>query len=127
MRMKKAEPPVEHGVRDPEADTELFHSPKPEQVFTDDTQDEKETIGSIGDEEISQDGMGVFAAPASDPGDPDRFTAGDAVNKVNEITFITGEAVAAAPASAEGTGFYFRSEKRFLTLIEVGCRIFYTN
>ena len=71
--------------------------------------------------------MGTSAAPTPDPGDTDSLTDRMVIKKIKDITLITGEAGAAAPAPAVGAGFLLRPELLLLALIEAGCRTFYTN
>ena len=125
--LEEADPPVKHGVGDPKACAELFNSPQMEEIFADNTQDRKEGVGTIGDQRIGQEGMGTPAAPTPDPGDLDSLTDRAAVEEIKDITLITGEAGAAAPAPAVGAGFLLRPELLLLALIEAGCRTFYTN
>ena len=124
---EETDPPVKHGVGDPEACAQLFNSPQVEEVFADDPQDKEKAVGAVGDQGVSQDSVGPLAAPAPDPGNPDSLTNGAAVEKIKDITLITGKADTAAPAPAVGTGFLLRPESLSLSLIEAGCRTFYTN
>ena len=112
---------------DPEACAEFFNSPQMKEVFAYDTQDKEKAVGTIGDQRIGQDGVGTSAAPAPDPGDPDSLTDRVAVEKIKDITLITGEAGTTAPAPAVGAGLLLRPESLLLPLIEAGCRTFYTN
>ena len=119
--LEETDPPVKHGMGDPEACAEFFNSPQMKEVFADDTQDKKEGVGTIGDQRIGQEGMGTPAAPTSDPGDPDRLAGGMTIEKIKDITLIAGEADTAAPAPAVRTCLQFRPEPILLALIEVGC------
>lgn len=123
----KTDPPVKHGMGNAEAGAEGFNSLQMEEVFTDDAQDKEKAVGAIGNQGVSQDGMCTPAAAASDPGDPDILTCRMTIEKIEDITFITGETDATAPAPAVGTGLQLRHEVFFLSLIEAGCRTFYTN
>lgn len=125
--LEETDPPVKHGVGDPEACAQLFNSPQMEDVFADDTQNKEKAVGAVGDQGVSQDSMGPPAAPAPDPGNPDSLTNRAAADKIKDITLITGKADTAAPAPAEGAGFLLRLESIRLLLIEAGRRIFYTN
>ena len=92
-----------------------------------DNKDKEKAVGTIGDQRIGQDSVGTSAAPAPDPGDPDSLTDRAAVEKIKDITLITGEAGTTAPAPAVGAGLLLRPESLLLALIEAGCRTFYTN
>ena len=99
---------------DAEADAESFNSLQMEKVFTNDAQYKEKAVGTVGDQGVSQDGMCTPAAPAPDPGNPDRLTDGMAIEKVEDIAFIAGETDAAAPAPTVRAAL-------------PGCRTFYTN
>ena len=117
----KTEPPVKHGVGDPETCAEFLYSPQMKEVFANDTQNEEEAVGTIGDQRIGQEGMGTPAAPTPNPGDPDRLAGGMTIEKIKDITLIAGEADTASPAPAVRTCLQFRPEPILLALIEVGC------
>ena len=125
--LEEADPPVKHGVGDPKACAELFNSPQMEEIFAENTQDKKEGVGTIGDQRIGQEGMGTPAAPTPDPGDLDSLTDRAAVEEIKDITLITGEAGATAPAPAVGAGFLLGPEFLLLAPKEMGSRTFYTN
>ena len=67
------------------------------------------------------------AASAPDPGDSDSFTDGTAVEKIEDIAFITGKRDTAFIAPAVRAGLQSRVEILYLTLIKAGCRTFYKN
>jgi hypothetical protein len=114
-------------VGDAEADAESFNSLQMEKVFTNDAQYKEKAVGAVGDQGVSQDGMCTPAAPAPDPGDPDSLTDRVAVEKIKDITLITGEAGTTAPAPAVGAGFLLGPEFLLLAPKEMGSRTFYTN
>lgn len=123
----KANPPVKHGMGDPEAAAKILHSPQAEEIFTDDAKDEEKTVGTVGDQGIGQDGMGAPAASAPDPGDTDSFTDGTAIEKIEDVALITGERDTASTTPAIRAGLQSGSEIRYLALIKAGCRTFYKN
>ena len=123
----KADPPVKHGMGDPEAAAKLLHSPQVKEIFTDDAKDEEKTVGTVGDQGIGQDGMCAPAASAPDPGDADSLTDGTSVEKIEDIAFITGERYTASTTPAVRAGLQPGSEILYLALIKAGCRTFYKN
>ena len=123
----KADPPVKHGMGDPKAAAKILHSPQVKEIFTDDAKDEEKAVGTVGDQGIGQDGMGTPAASAPDPGDTDSLTDRTAVEKIDDIAFITGERDTASTTPAVRTGLQFGPEICFLALVEAGCRTFYKN
>ena len=48
--LEETDPPVKHGMGDPEACAEFFNSPQMKEVFADDTQDKEKAVGTIGDQ-----------------------------------------------------------------------------
>ena len=127
MHPIKTNPPIKHGMGDPEAVAKLLYSPQVKEIFTDDVKDEEKTVRTVRDQGIGQDGMCAPAASAPDPGDSDSFTDGTAVEKIEDIAFITGKRDAASIAPAVRAGLQSGVEILYLALIKAGCRTFYKN
>lgn len=127
MVLKNTYPPVEHGMCDPKTQAEFFYRTQVEKVFTDGPEDEEKAVGTIGDQEVCQDGMGMPTAPAFKSWDPNCLTGGPSVKEIHNISIIGGKTDTGSPAAAERADLLLRSEPLFQVPVEAGCRFFDEN
>ena len=57
VSLEQIDPPIEHGMRNAKTETELFNGSMMHQVFGNDPEDKKETIGGIGNDKVRKDSM----------------------------------------------------------------------
>ena len=87
---KQGIPAVEHGVRDIKPGTKLPDSISSGKILGNDTEDKKQAISTVRDDQIRKDGMGMAAASADNPADTDGMINRSSRDEVNEIPVIGG-------------------------------------
>ena len=105
----KAEPMIKLIACNRKAFTQTFHTEHPGKVFRENTQDEKQAVTGVRNDEIRKDSMGM-AAGADDTQDADLMTYRPAIYKVHKGTPITGMHTAGTSGATERTGLQFGTE-----------------
>ena len=103
-------PAVEHGVRDIKPGTKLSDSISSGKILGNDTEDKKQAISTIGDDQIRKNGMGMATASADNSADTDGMINRSSRDKVNEIPVIGGMGVAGVGGTTIRAGFLFREK-----------------
>ena len=80
-----------------------------QEILSQDTEDEKQTKGGVGNNEVGEDGMGVAAA-TDGAQDAKAVANGSAIYEVNEGTAIISMDAAGAFGPTTGTCLKFRAE-----------------
>ena len=75
-----------------------------------DTEDKKQAISTIGDDQIRKNGMGMPAAFADNPADTDGMINRSSGDKINEIAVIGGMEVAGVGGTTIRADFLFREK-----------------
>lgn len=99
-------PAVEHGVRDIKPGTKLPGSISSGKILGNDTEDKKQAISTIGDDQIRKNGMGMPAVFADNPANTDGMINRSSGDKVNEIPVIGGMGVAGVGSTTTRAGFF---------------------
>ena len=103
-------PAVEHRVRDIKPGTELPDRISSGKILGNDTEDKKQAISTIGDDQIRKNGMGMATASADNPADTDGMINRSSRDKVNEIPVIGGMGVAGVGGTTISADFLFREK-----------------
>lgn len=103
-------PAVENGVRDIKPGTKLLDRISSGKIFGNDTEDKKQAISTVGDDQIRKNGMGMPAASADNPADTDGMINWFSGDKVNEIPVIRGMGVAGVGGTTTRAGFFLREK-----------------
>ncbi len=117
VRLPERQPFMELLFRGIKAVTELFDGMKSGKVFAQDKEDEEQTVGGIGDDDIRKDSMGMFTAVAKYTHDAEIFFLLPAGSEVDDGSAIITMDVAVSDTPTDGTGFQFR-----LKLLHVGVK-----
>ena len=97
---------------DAKAQAELFHGRTMHQILGNDTEDKKESIGTVGNDEVREDGVSMSAAGIEHLGYPDSVIDRLTGDEIDEITVIGSMVAAAAGSTTIRAGFQFRTEIR---------------
>lgn len=97
--------------------TEMLDGMKPRKVFTQDKEDEEQTVAGIGDDDIRKDGMGMHTAVAEYTHDAEILFLLSAGSEVNDGSAIIIVDMTVSGTSTDGTGLEFR-----LKLFHVGVK-----
>jgi hypothetical protein len=108
--LEEAKPAVEHGMGNAEPQAELFHGRTVQEVLSNDTEDKKEAIGAVRDDEVREDGVCMAAAGTDHPGYGDPVVNGPAGDEIDKIPLIGGMIRAGVGSTTTGTGFQLRAE-----------------
>ena len=90
--------------------TKLLNRISSGKMLGNDTEDKKQTISTVGDDQIRKNGMGMPAAFADNPADTDSVVNWSSGDKVNEIPVIGGMGVAGVGGTTTRAGFHFREK-----------------
>ncbi len=114
MGQKEGFPLIQHGGRDGEAAADLFHRAAPE-IRAQHTENEKQAVGGVWDDEIREESMGVSTAGTPHPPDLD----GGIDNLSSDVVDHTAPVAAMWNAVPSGTarradrGLLHRSGREF--------------
>ena len=97
-------------MRDIKPGTKLLNSISTDKILGNDTEDKKQAISTIGDDQIRKNGMGMATASADNPADTDGMINRSSGDKVNEIPVIGGMGVAGVGGTTIRAGFLFREK-----------------
>ena len=81
------------------------------EVFTQNTQDEEQTVGTVRDDEIRKNGMGRATAVAVAAKDSDLMPYTFSTDKVDQISFIVTVDMEISGGTTDRTGLKFRPYK----------------
>ena len=90
--------------------TKLLNRISSGKMLGNDTEDKKQAISTVGDDQIRKNGMGMPAAFADNPADTDSVVNWSSGDKVNEIPVIGGMEVAGVGGTTIRAGFLFREK-----------------
>ena len=106
--------------RDGEALTELLHSKKVKEILSQDTEEEEQAKGRVGNDEVREYGMGM-AAGTDEAQDAETVACGGTVYKIDKGTVIIGMDAAGAFGATAGACLKFWAES-FHEEVEQGFR-----
>lgn len=110
MGIKELKPAVEHGVRDVKPGTELSDRIPSGKILCNDTEDEKETVNAVGNDQVRENGMSMAAAAADHPADTDVVVNRSAGDEINEIAVVGSMKLAGVGSTTVWAGFFFRTK-----------------
>ena len=90
--------------------TKLLNRISSGKMFGNDTEDKKQAISTVGDDQIRKNGMGMPAVSADNPADTDGMINRSSGDKVNEIPVIGVMGVAGVGGTTIRAGFLFREK-----------------
>ena len=97
-------------MRDIKSGTKLLDSISSGKILGNNTEDKKQAISTIGDDQIRKNGMGMPTASADNPADTDGMINRSSGDEVNEIPVIGGMGVAGVGSATTRAGFFLREK-----------------